>query len=72
MLTVEPKFSAQNLLELVSYSKFGFSRPDLDGNKPAKGKYLARKARDKEMFISSVTKGRLFFLFEFNSMKVNP
>ena len=38
-------------LELVSYGKFSFSRPDLDGNKPAKGKCLERKARDKEVFI---------------------
>ena len=43
----EATFSAQNLLELVSYGKFGFSKPDLDRNKPAKGKCLARKARDK-------------------------
>ena len=27
------------------------SRPDLDGNMPAKGKCLVRKVRDKEMFI---------------------
>ena len=47
---MEAKFSAQNLLELVSYGKFGFSKPDLDGNKPAKGKCLARKVRDKEVF----------------------
>ena len=31
--------------------KLGFSRPDLDGNKAAKGKYLAREVRDKEVFI---------------------
>ena len=31
------KFLAYNLLELISYSKFGFSRPDLGGNKTAKG-----------------------------------
>ena len=37
-------------LELVSYSEFCFSRPDLDGNKPAKGKCLERKARDREVF----------------------
>ena len=30
-------------------SKLGFSRPDLDGYKVAKGKYLARKARGKEV-----------------------
>ena len=33
-------------LELVSYGKFDFSRPDLDGKKPAKGKGIVRKARD--------------------------
>ena len=48
---MEAKFSAWNLLELVSYGKFGFSRPDLDGNKVAKGKCLARKVRDKEVFV---------------------
>ena len=39
-------------MELVSlhpYGKLGFSRPDLDGNKLAKG--LVRKPRDKEVFI---------------------
>ena len=48
---MEAKFSAWNLLELASYGKFGFSRPDLDGNKPAKGMCLVRKARDREVFI---------------------
>ena len=48
------KFSAQNLLELVSYSKLGFSRTDLDGNIPAVGKCLARKVRDKEVFVPRV------------------
>ena len=48
---MEAKFSAWNLLELASYGKFGFSRPDLDGNKLAKGMCLARKARDREVFI---------------------
>ena len=45
--------SARNLFELASYSKFGFSRPDLDGNKPAKGMCLVRKARDRECLSSS-------------------
>ena len=31
--------------------QFGFSRPDLDGNKLAKGMYLVRKVRDREVFI---------------------
>ena len=31
----------------IQYGKFGFSRPDLDGNKLAKGMYLARKASDR-------------------------
>ena len=39
---VEVKLLAWNLLELVS-NGFGVFRPDLDENKPAKGKYLARK-----------------------------
>ena len=47
----ETEFSAWNLFELASYGKFGFSRPDLDGNKLAKGMCLARKARDREVFI---------------------
>ena len=46
----EAKFSAWNLLDLVCYSKFGFSRLDLNGNMAAKGNCLARKARDKDMF----------------------
>ena len=45
------KFSAWNLFKRASYGKFGFSRPDLDGNKLAKGMCLARKARDREVFI---------------------
>ena len=48
---MEAKFSAYNLLELVSFGKFGFSRPDLDGNKLAKGKCLVRQVRDKEVLI---------------------
>ena len=35
-LSMEAYVSAWNLLELVSYGKFGFSRPDLDRNKLAK------------------------------------
>ena len=38
------------MVKLTSSGKFGFSRPDLDGNKLAKGMCLARKARDREMF----------------------
>ena len=34
----EGKFSAWNMLELVSYGKFCFSTSDLDRNKPTKGK----------------------------------
>ena len=47
---MDAKLSDWNLLELISYGKFGFSRPDLDGNKPAKGKCLSRKVRDREVF----------------------
>ena len=36
---------ASNLFKLAFYGKFGFSRPDLDGNKLAKGMYLARKVK---------------------------
>ena len=38
-------------MELASYVKIGFSRPDLDGNKLVKGMYLARKTTDKEVFL---------------------
>ena len=33
---------------LESYGKFGFSRPDLNGKKLAKGMCLVKKARDRE------------------------
>ena len=46
---------------LVSDGKFGFFRPDLDGNKPAKGKRLARKVRNKGVF--SCTEDRQFFIY---------
>ena len=48
---MEAKLLAWNLLELVSYGKFSFSRPDLDGNEPGKGKCIVTKARDREVFI---------------------
>ena len=43
LLLTEAKFSICNLFKLTSYDKFGFSRPDLDGNKLAKGMYLREK-----------------------------
>ena len=45
---MEAKFLAWNLFKLASYGKFGFSRPDLDRNRLAKGVCLAR---DREVFI---------------------
>ena len=42
---------AWNLYKLASFGNFGFSRPELDGNKLAKGMCLVRKARDREVFI---------------------
>ena len=39
------------LFKLTSYGKFGFFRPDLDGNKLAKGMYFAKIASDREGFI---------------------
>ena len=48
---MEAKFSAWNLFKLASYGKFGFSRPDMDGSKLAKGMCLGRKARDREVFV---------------------
>ena len=48
---MEAKFSAWNLFEPASKGKFGFSRPDLDGKKLAKVMCLARRARDREVFI---------------------
>ena len=50
-MLAEAKFSTWNLFKLASYGKFGFSRLDLDGNKLAKGMYLARKASDREVFL---------------------
>ena len=47
----EAIFSIWNLFKLASYGKFGFSRPDLDGNKLANGKCLWKKVRDREVFI---------------------
>ena len=41
------RFLALNLLELVSYSKFGFSRPE----KKEQAEGLERKTRDKKVFI---------------------
>ena len=51
LLFAEAKFSTWNLFKLTFYGKFGFSRPDLDGNKLAKVMYLARKVSNKEVFI---------------------
>ena len=51
LLLAEAKFPTWSLFKLTPYGKFGFSRPDLDGNKLAKGVYLARKASDREVFI---------------------
>ena len=47
-------------MELASYGKFGFSRPDIEGNKLAKGMFLARKQEIKKC-LSSGTEGRQFF-----------
>ena len=58
--SIEAKFSAWNLLEIVYYGKFGFSRPDLDGNKLAIGECFARKARDRVVF-SGCTEGPIFY-----------
>ena len=63
LLLVEAKFSIWNLFKLTSYGKFGFSRPDLDGNKLAKGMYLARKLVI-ENCSSSSTKGVIFEFFK--------
>ena len=52
-------------MELVSYCKFGISRPDLDGTKLAKGKCLVRKVRLKSVYLEVPTEGHQFFLFEF-------
>ena len=40
---MEANFSTWNLFKLASFGKFGFSRPDLDGNMLAKGIYLREK-----------------------------
>ena len=59
---MEAKFLAWNLFKLASYGKFGFSRPDLDGNELAKVMCLARKARIKKCLCGS-TEGRQFFYY---------
>ena len=48
---MEAKFLAWNLFKLAPIWQFGFSRLGLDGNKLAKDICLARKMRDKEVFI---------------------
>ena len=48
--STEAKFSARSLLKLVSYSKFGLSKPDFDRKMRAKDKCL-KKAKEKEVFI---------------------
>ena len=45
------KVLGMELVRACIYNKFGFSRPDLNGNKLAKGMCLARKARNREVFI---------------------
>ena len=45
------EFLEWNLFKLASNGKFGFSRPDFDGNMLAKGISLTRKARDNEVSI---------------------
>ena len=60
---MKAKFSAWKLFKLASYGNFDFSRPDLDGNKLAKGMCLARKARE-EKCLSSTTEGHHFGIFE--------
>ena len=55
---LEYRFSTCWTVLIIYYSKFGISKPDLDGNKAAKGKCLAGKVRNKE-----VTEGRQFFNF---------
>ena len=42
--------SRHGTCKLASYGKFGFFRPDFDGNKLVKGICLARKVRDREVF----------------------
>ena len=37
------------LVQACIHGKFGFSRPDLDGNQLAKGICLVRKARGREV-----------------------
>ena len=53
------------LVELASYGRFGFSRPDLNGKKLAKGMCLARKARDREVFIKLYRGLSIILFFEF-------
>ena len=61
---MEAKFSTLNLFKLTSYGKFGFSRPYLDGNKLAKGMYLAGKVRDREEFIKLYQGSSIILFFK--------
>ena len=53
------------LVQACILGKFGFSRPDLVGNKLAKVMCLARKTRGKKVFIV-VPRVVNFFCFELN------
>ena len=64
---MEANFLAWNLFELASYGKFGLSRPDLDGNKLAKGMCFARKVKDKRSVNLVVVPRVVIFWFEFKS-----
>ena len=50
------------MLELEFYSNFGFSRPDLDGNKQAKCKCLVRKLEIKKCLSCGTKQHQLDFL----------
>ena len=56
-------------MKLTSCGKFGFSRPDIDGNKLVKGMCLARKARDREIILI-VLRVVNYFFFDFITLIV--
>ena len=55
------------MFKFASYGKFGFSRPDFDGNKIANGMCLA-KIRELKKCLFSSTKDHHFFFTELKSV----
>ena len=68
----EAKFSAWNLFKFTFYGKFGFSRrPDLDGNKLAKGMSWLEKKEIKKRLYLVVPRAINFFCFELSRRQMD-